>query len=84
MGEYYVLRSIIEHSIPHLIGWSTMLEHNMEQAVLKSARGSGNYNNTNYNTNNYNNNRGGGGGGSGSGSGSDSENPHNYTRDDSS
>eukprot|EP00751_Fragilariopsis_kerguelensis_P007392 CAMPEP_0170785656 /NCGR_PEP_ID=MMETSP0733-20121128/17078_1 /TAXON_ID=186038 /ORGANISM="Fragilariopsis kerguelensis, Strain L26-C5" /LENGTH=260 /DNA_ID=CAMNT_0011131235 /DNA_START=295 /DNA_END=1077 /DNA_ORIENTATION=+ len=61
IGEYYVLRSIIEQSIPKLIGWPTMFDHNNEQALKKSVRGrsngsgSGNYNNNNYNNNNNNN-----------------------------
>jgi len=82
IGEFYVLRSIIEHSIPKLIGWSTMFDRNNEQAVLKSVRGggSGNYNN------NYNNNNRGGGSGSSSGGGSSggfgNSSPHNYFSDD--
>jgi hypothetical protein len=44
VGEFHVLRSIIEYSIPKLIGWSTMLDASVEQAVEKSTQG----NNQNY------------------------------------
>jgi len=50
VGEYRVLRSIIESSIPKLVGWSTMLDRSIEQAVAKSVEGGGRQ-------------RGGGGGG---------------------
>jgi hypothetical protein len=53
VGEYQVLRSIIEYSIPKLVGWSTMFDRNMEQAVAKSVQGGSNQ-------------RGGGGYGGGS------------------
>lgn len=36
VGEYKVLRTIIEYSIPKLVGWSTMFDRNVEQAVSKS------------------------------------------------
>jgi len=42
VGEYQVLRSIIEYSIPKLVGWSTMFDRNIEQAVAKSVKGGGN------------------------------------------
>jgi hypothetical protein len=69
VGEYRVLRSIMEYSIPKLIGWSTMFDRNIEQAITKSInmstqQGGGG-------SNNNNNNRGGGGGYGGS-------SPHNY------
>ena len=69
VGEYRVLRSIIEYSIPKLIGWSTMFDKNIEQSITKSVNaqqqggGGGGGNN--------NNNQGGGGGYGGS-------SPHNY------
>ncbi|OEU07372.1 hypothetical protein FRACYDRAFT_251179 [Fragilariopsis cylindrus CCMP1102] len=58
VGEYRVLRSIIEYSIPKLIGWSTMFDKNIEQSITKSVNaqqqgGGGGGNN--------NNNQGGGG-----------------------
>jgi len=68
VGEYRVLRSIIEYSIPKLIGWSTMFDKNIEQSITKSVNaqqqggGGGGGNN--------NNNQGGGGYGGSS--------PHNY------
>ena len=36
VGEYKVLRTIIEYSIPKLVGWSTMFDRNVEQAASKS------------------------------------------------
>ena len=42
VGEYQVLRSIIEYSIPKLVGWSTMFDRNVEQAVSKSVQSGGN------------------------------------------
>ena len=50
IGEYQVLRSILEYSIPRLVGWSTMFDRNIEQAINRSLQGGNNY-------------RGGGGGG---------------------
>jgi hypothetical protein len=41
VGEYQVLRSIIEYSIPKLVGWSTMFDRDIEQAVDKSIQGGG-------------------------------------------
>lgn len=41
VGEYQVLRSIIDYSIPKLVGWSTMLDRNVEQAISKSIEGGG-------------------------------------------
>jgi hypothetical protein len=38
-GEYHVMKSIIQYSIPHLIGWSTMMDHSMEQALNKAIAG---------------------------------------------
>jgi len=42
VGEYKVFRSIIEYSIPKLVGWSTMFDRNVEQAVSKSVQNAGN------------------------------------------
>lgn len=42
VGEFQVLRSIIEYSIPKLVGWSTMFDRNVEQAVSKSVQSGGN------------------------------------------
>lgn len=42
VGEFQVLRSIIEYSIPKLVGWSTMFDRNIEQAVSKSVQSGGN------------------------------------------
>jgi hypothetical protein len=39
LGEYHVVRSIIQYSIPRLIGWSTMMDHAMEQALYKGNGG---------------------------------------------
>ncbi len=36
VGEYKVLRTIIEYSIPKLVGWSTMFDRNVEQAASRS------------------------------------------------
>jgi hypothetical protein len=41
LGEFHVLRSIIEYSIPRLIGWSTMMDHSMEQALFRASSTSG-------------------------------------------
>ncbi len=41
VGEYKVFRSIIEYSIPKLVGWSTMFDRNVEQAVSKSVQNAG-------------------------------------------
>jgi hypothetical protein len=52
-GEYQVVKSIIEYSIPSLVGWSTMLDSAMEEAI----NGASNQDNGPYNS------RGGSGGG---------------------
>jgi hypothetical protein len=52
-GEYQVVKSIIEYTIPRLVGWSTMLDSAMEEAI----NGASNQDNGSYN------NRGGSGGG---------------------
>ena len=31
-GEYQVIKSIITYSLPRLVGWSTMLDHSIEQS----------------------------------------------------
>jgi len=67
IGEYHVLRSILEESIPKLVGWTTMFDRNIEQAIAKSLQGSsggggggGNYRGGGgYSPHNY---QGGGGG----------------------
>lgn len=66
VGEYYVLRSIINHTIPKLIGWSDPLDYSIHQAMNRSAY-NGNHNNTNNNNNNspHNYQQGGGAGGAG-------------------
>jgi len=66
VGEYNVLRSIIEYSIPKLVGWSTMLDANIEQAVAKIGSGS------------YGAGRRGGGGQNNGGG--DSSSPHGYNQ----
>jgi hypothetical protein len=35
-----VVRSIVEYSIPRLIGWTVMIDHSLEQAVEASLSGS--------------------------------------------
>lgn len=42
VGEYHVLRSIIQYSLPKLVGWSTMFDQNIEHAVAKSVENGGN------------------------------------------
>ena len=76
VGEYQVLRSIIEYSIPKLIGWSTMFDRNIEQAIAKSVTPQGNSggNSGSGGGGSYNNNRGGGYVGGTTAAGS----PHNY------
>ncbi|KAG7339460.1 Whirly transcription factor domain containing protein [Nitzschia inconspicua] len=37
VGEYHVLRSIVQYSLPRLIGWSAMLDASLEQSIEKSA-----------------------------------------------
>jgi hypothetical protein len=51
-GEYQVVKSIIEYSIPRLVGWTTMLDSAIEEAIS----GASNQDNDSYN------NRGGSGG----------------------
>ena len=36
VGEYQVLRSVVEYSLPRLTGWSIMLDNAMEQSVQKA------------------------------------------------
>jgi hypothetical protein len=72
VGEYRVLRSIIEYSIPKLIGWSTMFDKNIEQSITKSINTQQGGGGGGGSSNNNNNNRGVGGGGFGGSS------PHNY------
>jgi hypothetical protein len=50
-GEYQVLKSIIEYSLPRLVGWSTFMDHALERSISDSV--------------NNNADSGGGGGGSG-------------------
>ena len=38
VGDYAVFRSILEMSIPHLAGWSLMLEHQLAQSVHQHRR----------------------------------------------
>jgi hypothetical protein len=59
VGEYQVLRSIIEYSLPKLVGWSTMFDRNVEQAVNKSVQG----HQRGYGGGSPHNYQGGGGGG---------------------
>lgn len=40
VGEFHVVRSIIQYSIPKLIGWSPMLDAFVDQAVEKSTQNS--------------------------------------------
>lgn len=45
-GEYQVVKSIIEYSIPRLVGWSTMLDSAMEEAIDRASKqDNGPYNN---------------------------------------
>jgi hypothetical protein len=40
-GEYQVVKSIMEYSIPRLIGWSTMLDHAIEKSVMDQIKSGG-------------------------------------------
>jgi len=75
IGEYQVLRSILESSIPKLVGWTTMFDRNIEQAIAKSVQGGGNGNGGGSGSGGNYNNRGGGGGGSNANT---ANSPHNY------
>ena len=33
-GEYQVVKSIIEYSIPRLAGWAPLMEHAIEKSIL--------------------------------------------------
>jgi hypothetical protein len=57
VGEYYVLRSIIDHTIPKLIGWSDSLDYSIQEAMNRGAN-----NNNNNNPHNYRQGGGGQGG----------------------
>lgn len=47
-GESQVLQSIMEYSIPRLTGWSTMMDHSMDNAFYTAASGGGIPNPHNY------------------------------------
>ena len=32
VGEYQVIRSIIEYSMPRLVGWTSLMDHSIEQS----------------------------------------------------
>ncbi|KAL3906105.1 MAG: hypothetical protein SGILL_009409 [Bacillariaceae sp.] len=53
MGEYHVLRSIVEYSLPRLIGWSSGLDSLIEQSIEKTTANIGNNNNNNNNSTNF-------------------------------
>jgi hypothetical protein len=40
-GEYQVVKSIMEYSMPRLIGWSTMLDHAIEKSVMDQINSGG-------------------------------------------
>jgi hypothetical protein len=68
LGEYHVLRSIVEYSLPRLVGWANMLDASMEQSIQKAASESNNMQSPhNYQSfqNNNKNNQGGGSGNQG-------------------
>ena len=37
-GEYQVIRSIFEYSMPRLVGWSTMMDTAMETALANASQ----------------------------------------------
>ena len=39
VGEYQVVRSIFQYSMPRLIGWSTMMDVTMDNAFNNTTRG---------------------------------------------
>lgn len=57
VGEYQVIKSIIEYSMPRLVGWVPMMDHSISQSFAGGQMKS---------PHNYSGNRGGGGGGFGS------------------
>jgi hypothetical protein len=70
-GEYQVVKSIIEYSLPRLVGWSTFMDHALERSISDSV-------------NNADSGGGGGsgpyGGGSGSGGSSSSSSSSPFSR----
>lgn len=62
VGEYHVLRSIVEYSIPRLTGWAPMMEHSLQQALQQSTAQSGISSPHNYQMDPQQGKRSGGGG----------------------
>lgn len=60
VGEYHVLRSIVEYSLPRLIGWSPGLDALIDQSVEKSTAGNNNPNFGGRSPHNYQGNDNGG------------------------
>lgn len=68
LGEMQVIREVMRSTIPHLVGWSTMLDanvrHNIDNAVRmrQDQGGHQNYPHSNRNAGGYSNSGSGGGG----------------------
>lgn len=61
VGEYHVLRSIVEYSLPRLIGWSAKMEASLEQSIDKAVSQQQPGNSYNESPHNYQGNNQGGG-----------------------